>query len=203
MATGVRELTDWWNFYGVSRLPRVVPSLRRSAGTLSLDLIYVWRHLVSRLLALMFFVAVTMSASVVFAADLSSPLLIQTTTQRNYFKVGTDIEIYVTVTNRTSRPIVVTRAVSSNMAELDFEFAVSDQSGNVAHLIDPERDPPAGSEIMTDLGPREYFREAAIITKLFDMTRPGIYTIFVRCRENFGVDAGAPDVKPLQVIIYP
>jgi hypothetical protein len=141
---------------------------------------------------------------VVSPAQTSSPVRVVIETQDVSPKSGARIDLKITVTNRSDQPISVYRVPGPDgQAEAVNKIEVRDPSGQLLARIDGRPVTVNGKLRMLPkrwltragviLKPGEELKDFAVLTNLFDMTRPGAYEVTVR--HELRVDDPGPDIK--------
>jgi hypothetical protein len=117
-------------------------------------------------------------------------------------KSGSDMEVDVTMTNISHKDIEVSKVVGT--AEANYEIEVTDSEGKPAAPTRYERmlrgEPPATdhhSVIISSLKPGQTMQEFFYANQLFDMDKPGKYTIQVSTTVYVGKTAVKDATKVL------
>src|SRR5215475_1002556 len=125
--------------------------------------------------------------------EVSGPVVIQSHAQeqslkitivaaQNGVKAGDPIEITVTMKNMSDHDITMGKLVSNTHAELNNEIIVRDKNGempNETRYKKGIKEGVAGSRRRFTLKPGEEITETSNINKLYDLSRPGEYTVQV------------------------
>jgi len=91
--------------------------------------------------------------------------------------------IHVTLVNHTTRDVVVPAVSTPGQAETHFQISVHDAKGRpappTAYARNEARRPIPGSYGIVRVKPGESYSDDIVLTKLFDLTRGGDFTVQV------------------------
>jgi hypothetical protein len=115
--------------------------------------------------------------------------------RQNNFKVGGEIRIEVTWTNTSDKPVLAARVIPT--AETKYKVYVEDDKGNLAGETTLGRrlrtgKGEQGQETVTvfetapirSVQPGESVSEEIVLNKLYDLSRPGKYTVRVQSQAD-------------------
>lgn len=110
----------------------------------------------------------------------TTPFTLTLEAEENQIKTGAEIKVDITLRNSSNRAIYI----SLGPAELDYAFEVRDGQNKVPPETDFARKskgrPYYGNDTVFTLQPGESLPKALlVVTKFYDMSRPGKYTIQV------------------------
>jgi len=99
-------------------------------------------------------------------------------------KAGSKVTVRATLVNKSTNNLLFS---DENIAELDFKADVRDSQGNLAPLTEyggsvmrNEAEPVIGSAGYSFVHPGEAKKSDVVITKLYNLSQPGKYTIQVQ-----------------------
>jgi hypothetical protein len=117
------------------------------------------------------------------AAD-GPPFSITVSSPQDTWKAGSDVVITISITNTSNRTVFLRTGTGQGDDELFSDIEVEDDLG---HRLPrrPTGDLVAGSRYIkkTFLKPTETLKENIVISKLFDLSRSGKYTVRVQRRD--------------------
>lgn len=113
--------------------------------------------------------------------DKSAPFTITISGPNQPVEEGAEVRIHVVLTNVSGRPVSVQRSPSPELAEFYYTVRVRDEHGPEAKMTDYGRAASKGqyqgSQMLILLRPGEEDEENTVLSKQFDMSAPGTYTI--------------------------
>lgn len=125
----------------------------------------------------------------VFSSNAPQSFSIVISTAQTEFKAGSKVELQIALTNTSNQSLAVRQEKGEPSAELDgFVIAVRDSSSTPARetkygrVVTGKEESTEGlvsSGVQGSLPPRQTFKDATILNKLFDITKAGKYKIQV------------------------
>src|SRR6185437_3433787 len=113
----------------------------------------------------------------------SAPLALRISTRDSTVRAGAEVVIHVTLVNHTTRDVVVPAVSTPGQAETHFQISVHDAKGRpappTAYARNEARRPIPGSYGIVRVKPGESYSDDIVLTKLFDLTRGGDFTVQV------------------------
>jgi len=115
------------------------------------------------------------------------PFTIVIGTGQSVFKAGSEIRLHITLTNTSAHDIVIWRANGDAQGEVaGYRVEVRDENGNGPPetkyqrvLRGEDEDSLVWSPIGMDLSPGKSSKDAMIVNKFYDLSKPGKYKIQV------------------------
>jgi hypothetical protein len=118
------------------------------------------------------------------------PFSLTVTTPQSIITAGAELRVQVTLKNITDHDIFVSRDFARETAERNYVIDVRDESGQIAPdtAYNRKRKDPGdakhpnvryGSHMLETLKPGEELNDDAVVTKLYDITLPGKYSLQV------------------------
>jgi hypothetical protein len=142
-------------------------------------------------------------------ARVADPFSITLTVPQQEVKAGAEVKAEIMLRNTSSHEISLSRVVGEERAEFEYAVEVRDGRGHLAPETQYGRNlrnrtpapdvPRFFSSLIFALQPGETWAEVAAITKLYDLGRPGKYTIQVS--REIPRELGKGTVKSNQITI--
>jgi len=130
------------------------------------------------------------------ASSVALTLTAPTTT----IKIGAPLDVQVTLTNTATQDIALSKSLGESEAEFNYDFQVTDMMGKTPQekrlrkRVKAEASPAiTHSNQIVPLKPGGAISETADLTKLFDLSHPGVYKI--RARRVLPKDVGGAVVS--------
>jgi hypothetical protein len=118
------------------------------------------------------------------------PFTVKISSVQDVFKSGSEIRLQIAITNITDSDIAISRAIDDTSAEVGgWTIEVWDDTDKAPPETQYQRllrgeglpdEPLEWSVIMGSLSPGETFKDAMIVTKFYDLSKPGKYSIQVQ-----------------------
>lgn len=108
--------------------------------------------------------------------------------EQDVVQAGSAVKVQITITNVSKQKIGVQRERNPGHGEIFHEFDIRDADGNPAPESNYQKrlraNPPFLSLVPTVLAPGESAKDEATLSKLYDLSLPGEYTVQARRYDN-------------------
>lgn len=144
-----------------------------------------------------------------FAQPAQKPFSITINTATDNLRVGADLRVEITLTNTSASQIHIAKTNGADDAEIHYTVDVRDDQGNLAPYTTYSRNLKAGTKVLVwsdltyTLEPGGTLKDTALVTKLYDLTRPGKYSIQVSREIPKNLGGGLAKSNVVSVTIAP
>jgi len=160
----------------------------------------------------LFTIALAVVASGAVCAQVApSPFSLTLSSFVKVIKAGSEARLEIVLKNTSNHEFSITKSNAEDRAESHYYIDVRDSKGRpvpdteYAHTVSNLNSKPTTqfvfSEVVHTLNPGESLSDIAVITKLYDLSRPGEYTIIVSRKISRELGKGTVKSNPITITV--